>query len=82
MKTIFHSKCLFFFFQIYQNKEMKMLPMLPMRGVTVFPGSVITLDVGREKSIAAVEAAMSGERKIFAIAQRDTMVEHPQIEDL
>ena len=38
---------------------MKMLPMLPMRGVTVFPGSVITLDVGREKSLAAVEAAMA-----------------------
>ena len=65
-----------------QNKEMKMMPMLPMRGVTVFPGNVITLDVGREKSMAAVEAAMNGDRRIFAIAQRDTMVEQPQIEDL
>lgn len=65
-----------------QNHEMKTLPMLPMRGIMVFPGSVMTLDVGREKSIAAVEAAMNGDRRLFAIAQRDTMVEHPQIEDL
>ncbi|MBQ8507959.1 MAG: endopeptidase La [Clostridia bacterium] len=64
------------------NNEMMNLPLLPLRGLTVFPGSVITLDAGREKSIAAVEEAMKGDRRVFAVAQRDTAVERPQLEDL
>ena len=66
---------------LMQNKEIQSLPMLPLRGVTVFPGSVITLDAGREKSIAAVEEAMQGEHRLFAVAQRDTSVEKPKMED-
>ena len=64
------------------NHELKKLPLLPLRGLCVFPGSVITLDVGREKSIAAVEEAMKGDRRLIAVSQRDTAVERPQIEDL
>ena len=40
------------------NKRHK-LPMIPLRGLTVFAGMVIHFDVGREKSIAAIEAAMT-----------------------
>ena len=64
------------------KQEMRSLPLLPLRGLVVFPGSVITLDVGREKSLAAVEEAMRGERRLFAIAQRDSMTEQPGIEEL
>jgi len=64
------------------NPEMLNLPLLPLRGVVMFPGTVITLDAGREKSIAALEEAMGADRRIFIVAQRDSSVENPQIEDL
>ena len=64
------------------NGDMLSLPLLPLRGLVMFPGSVLTLDAGREKSIAALEEAMNGDRRIFIVAQRDAGVEHPQIEDL
>lgn len=64
------------------GKEIQNLPLLPLRGLTVFPGSVITLDAGRERSIAAVEEAMNGDRRIFAVTQRDSGVEKPAQEDL
>lgn len=65
-----------------QNQEMQRLPLLALRGLVVFPGSVVTLDVGREKSVAAVDEAMSGDRRLFAVAQRDSMTENPALEDL
>ena len=58
------------------------LPLLPLRGVVIFPGSVTTLDVGREKSMAAVEEAVKGDRRIVVAAQRDSMVDAPDIADL
>ena len=64
------------------KQELEKLPLLPLRGLTIFPDSVITLDAGREKSIAAVQQAMAGDRRLFAVAQRDSMVENPQLEDL
>ena len=64
------------------DREMQNLPMLPLRGVVIFPGSVTTLDVGREKSLAAVEDAIKGDRRIFVVAQRDSKVDAPDIADL
>ena len=64
------------------NREMHKLPLLPLRGVVIFPGSVTTLDVGREKSLAAVEEAVKGDRRIFVVAQRNSMVDAPDIGDL
>ena len=64
------------------DREMRMLPLLPLRGVTIFPNSVTTLDVGRDKSIAAMEEAVKNDRRIFAVTQRDSMVDQPGIEDL
>lgn len=58
------------------------MPMVPLRGLVVFPGSVITLDAGRDKSIGAIHRVMDGDRRIFIVAQRDSTVEHPEIEDL
>ena len=46
------------------------MPMLPLRGMIVFPGMIINLDVGRERSIKAVEAATNGTGKIFLLTQK------------
>jgi len=58
------------------------LPVLALRGLPIFPYMVIHFDVGREKSINAVEMAMLHDRKILIIAQRDIDIESPQSEDL
>lgn len=64
------------------KQELEKLPLLPLRGLTIFPGNVITLDAGRERSIAAVQQAMNGEHRLLAVAQRDSQVERPGLEDL
>lgn len=64
------------------QQTLQSLPLLPLRGLVVLPGCVITLDVGRERSIAAVQAAMNGDHRLLAVAQRDAMVERPGLEDL
>ena len=58
------------------------LPLLPLRDVVVYPHMVIPLFVGREKSIAALEAAMQGDKKILLIAQRSPADNDPEIEAL
>jgi len=58
------------------------LPMLPLRGLMVFPHMVLHFDVGRKKSIAALEQAMLGDQKIFLVAQRDIEVDDPTIDDI
>ncbi len=58
------------------------LPVLPLRGLTVFPYMLIHFDVGREKSVNAVEEAMLRGRKIFLVAQIDPSVEFIQYEDM
>jgi len=59
------------------------LPVLPAKGTVVFPGSVLPLTVGREKSVSAVDAAAGTEEKtIIIVAQRDSTVEEPNPPDL
>ena len=58
------------------------LPMLPLRGLMVFPHMVLHFDVGRKKSIAALERAMMEDQKIFLVAQRDIDVDDPGIDDI
>ncbi len=55
---------------------------LPLRDVVVFPGNVMPLFVGREKSIHALNEAMSGDKQIFLIAQKSAEQDLPQLEDL
>lgn len=62
--------------------ENKVLPLLPLRGVLVFPYMVIHLDVGREKSISALEDAMIHEREIFLATQKDAQVDDPEAGDI
>ena len=58
------------------------LPLLPLRDIVVFPGMVVPLFVGREKSVAALEAAMAGNKDIFLLAQLDPGCDDPVAEDL
>jgi ATP-dependent Lon protease len=58
------------------------LPLLPIRDIVVFPYMVLPLFVGREMSIKAIEAALSGNRVIMLAAQRSLEVENPKPEDI
>ena len=65
------------------KREITTLPMLPLRGLVVFPNCVVTLDAGRERSVAAVnEALQRYDGEMFVVAQRNSMTEHPQLADL
>ena len=63
-------------------KQMLRLPLIPLRGLMVFPHMVLHFDVGRAKSTAALEKAMVEDQKVFLVAQRDGNVEDPGLEDL
>lgn len=58
------------------------LPLLPLRGILVFPYMVIHLDVGRERSMAAIEQAMLGDRIILLVSQKETEIDSPNQDDL
>ena len=57
-------------------------PLLPLRDIVVFPGMVVPLFVGRDKSVAALEAAMEGSKDIFLLAQLDPGCDDPERDDL
>ncbi|HTN15384.1 MAG TPA: endopeptidase La [Sphingomonadaceae bacterium] len=61
---------------------MNLYPLLPLRDIVVFPGSVVPLFVGREKSVAALEEAMAGSKDIFLVAQLDPGCDDPERDDL
>jgi len=60
----------------------KILPLLPLRGLTVFPFMTLYFDVGREKSIKALEEAMINDQLIFLVAQKDASSDSPNTEDI
>ena len=65
------------------DENVVVLPVLPLRGMMVFPYMMVHLDAGREQSISALEKAMLGEDKhVFLVAQRDSDLEDPQMPDL
>ena len=53
------------------------LPMLALRGLVLFPDMMLHFDVGRKKSIEALNAAMADEQKIFLVSQQDIRVDDP-----
>jgi ATP-dependent Lon protease len=61
---------------------MNLYPLLPLRDIVVFPGMVVPLFVGREKSVSALEAAMAGNKDIFLLAQLDPGCDDPDRDDL
>ena len=58
------------------------LPLLPLRDIIVFPHMVVPLFVGREKSIAALEEAMSQDKEILLAAQKKAKTNDPTAEDI
>jgi ATP-dependent Lon protease len=63
------------------NDKIMSMPLIPLRGLSVFPYMVLHFDVGREKSIKALEEAMIYDQKIFLTTQRDIDVDLPSTED-
>ena len=64
------------------NSNAKWMPMLVMRGVVVFPNTVMHLDVSRAASLQAVSASVEQDRRIFLVAQKDIAVEEPEPHDV
>ena len=63
-------------------KGTEKFPLLPLRGMVVFPSMIIHLDAGRPRSIGAIEQAMLAERRILLVAQNNAEIEEPKPEDL
>ena len=63
-------------------KQTKVLPLLPLRGILVFPNMVLHLDVGRERSINALEQAMIEDNKVLLVAQKEARIDEPNPEDI
>jgi len=68
--------------KIQVNREIKSLPMVALRGMTIMPEMVVHFDVSREKSIAAIQEAMEGDQKIFLVAQKSIETDDPTQEDV
>lgn len=68
--------------KIEKNADILRLPTIALRGLVVFPGNVIHFEVGRKKSVAAVEWAISNNNAVFLVSQNDLEVEEPNFKDL
>lgn len=66
---------------VVENK-IEIMPVLALRGLVVFPGTVLSFDVARKKSVAAVKYAAEHGGLLYAAAQREVFVEVPKEEDL
>src|SRR6476660_9462557 len=64
------------------GREKRVLPLLPLRDIIVFPHMVVPLFVGREKSINALEQAMSGDKEIVLSAQKTAKTDDPTPDDI
>ncbi|MEO5647361.1 MAG: LON peptidase substrate-binding domain-containing protein, partial [Chitinophagaceae bacterium] len=58
------------------------LPLLPLRNTVLFPGVVIPITVGRDKSIKAVNDAYKADKLVGVVSQKDSSVEEPMVSDL
>lgn len=67
---------------VLAKKNEIIVPLLPLRGLHVYPTMVLHLDVGREKSVQALEKAMVDDSLIFLTTQTDLSIDEPVVEDL
>ena len=63
-------------------KKIRKMPLLPLRGMMIFPYMIIHLDAGRERSVAALEQAMVGDHSLLLSAQKDAEMDSPQLGDI
>lgn len=60
----------------------KIMPMITLRELVVFPGTLISVDVKREGTVAAIEHAMRNEQLVYLITQKNPLIDEPTIDDL
>ncbi|MGB6405985.1 MAG: LON peptidase substrate-binding domain-containing protein, partial [Planococcus donghaensis] len=65
-----------------KKKGTKHVPLLPLRGLLVFPTMVLHIDVGRDRSVAALEKALLEDNIVFLATQKDMSIEDPKRADL
>lgn len=65
-----------------EENNTKIIPLLPLRGLSIFPHMVLHFDVGREKSILSLEQSMVNEQLIFLVGQIDAKIDNPSIDDI
>ena len=58
------------------------LPLIPLRGLTVFPDMTTSLPIGRDKSLEALDYATEHKLPVFLVSQKDASVQDPQRQDL
>ena len=58
------------------------IPVIPLRGLVVFPDMTLHFDVGRQKSVAALRSAMKNDQKIFLVSQKNASVDDPNFDDV
>jgi ATP-dependent Lon protease len=68
--------------KIMDIEKNNIVPLLPLRGMTIFPHMVLHFDVGRPKSMLALEDAMVKDQIIFLVTQNDQNIENPDINDI
>lgn len=64
------------------DRNVLRVPTIALRGLVVFPNNIVHFEVGREKSIAAIEWAMTNTNSIFLVAQKEMDTEDPEVPDL
>src|SRR5690625_7409811 len=64
------------------TKNLIQVPLLPLRGILVYPSMVLHLDVGRKKSVAALEEAMMDDQKIFLVSQKQAATNDPNPDEI
>ncbi len=67
---------------IYEEKDVVYMPVLPLRGLVLFPDMVLHFDVARKKSALAIESAMKRDQLLFITAQKNIEVHDPKTDDL
>ena len=64
------------------SKDTPVMPLVPLRGMVVFPYMIVNLDAGRDRSMAALEQAMTDDHKVLLCAQRDASLNDPAENDM
>lgn len=65
-----------------EARQILIIPLIPLRGMTILPDTVMHFDLNREKSVKALEKAMMKEGKLFLVTQRDASIDVPEEKDL
>lgn len=67
---------------LIEEVNMVEVPVIPLRGLVVFPDMVLHFDVGRKKSVKALKVAMEKDQRVFLVCQKDASVDEPEIADI